>query len=202
MQHFMWGCIVCVTPDTWHLLAFTSINIRCHILSGSQLQDVIQVLVREPWAQLCFISAHYREKLLTKICASKHAQQFCSEGCQVGVTWQQIQIKCVQASCGKFAFKSESHCKSIISSWMLTGRSEGFMVNEQQKTFKSFSSWAKMWKRCSNSRNSPVIFSLNRFMSATCWVAHTFFRQGKPGAFQDTQSPLPSSCMFLQIHPH
>lgn len=35
------------------------------------------------------------------------------------------------------------------------------------------------WKHFSNSRNSPVILSLNRFMSASCWVAHTSFWQGK-----------------------
>ena len=45
---------------------------------------------------------------------------------------------------------------------MLTGRSEAFAVNGEQKTLKSFSSSPKIWKRCSNSRNSPISLSLNR----------------------------------------
>ena len=93
---------------SWNLASFSfhkCINIRRHILSGSQFQNFIQVLVRELWAQLCFIDAHYREHLLTKICGSKHAQHLCSKGCQVRVTWQEILKKCVQASCGKFAFQ-------------------------------------------------------------------------------------------------
>lgn len=89
---------------SWNLASFSfhkCINIRHHILSGSRLQDIIQVLVRESWVQLCFINEH--ERKLSKICGSKNAQHFCSKGCQVGVTWQEILMKCVQASCGKFA---------------------------------------------------------------------------------------------------
>lgn len=57
MQHFKWvtHCLF----YSWNLASFSfhqRIYIRHHILSGSQFQDVIQVLVRDSWAQLCFIT--------------------------------------------------------------------------------------------------------------------------------------------------
>jgi len=41
-------------------------------------------------------------------------------------------------------FKPESHCKSIVSRCKSTGRSEGFTVNGEQKTWKSVSSSPKI----------------------------------------------------------
>lgn len=93
------------TPETWLFSFHKFINIRRHNLSGSQFQDVIQVLVHESWMQLCFIYIHYRENLLTKIHGSKCVQNISSQCCQVGVVWQKILIKCVQASRGKFALQ-------------------------------------------------------------------------------------------------
>uniref|UniRef100_A0A674P545 KRR1 small subunit processome component homolog n=1 Tax=Takifugu rubripes TaxID=31033 RepID=A0A674P545_TAKRU len=65
--------------------------------------------------------------MLTKICGSKHGQQFCSEAVKLArgpdIT-----------AAANLAFKSESHRKSIISSWVLTGRSEGVTVKRAKNS--------------------------------------------------------------------
>ena len=81
------------------------------------------------------------------------------EGCQVWVTWQEILINVSKPAAANLPFKSESHCNSIISNWMWTGRAEVFTVNGEQKTLKSFSSSVNIWKCWSNSSNSPVNLS-------------------------------------------
>ena len=43
---------------------------------------------------------------------------------------------------------------------------EAFTLNGEQNTLKSLSSSTKIWTRCSNSLNSPLILTLNRIMSA------------------------------------
>ena len=62
-------------------------------------------------------------------------------GCQVGLTWQKDTDKNVsKPPAANFRFKSDSHCKSVISCRMLTGRAEALAVNGEQKTLKSYSS--------------------------------------------------------------
>ena len=78
-----------------------------------------------------------------------------------------------------FVLKSESHCKAIISSCRSTGRSEGFTVNGEQKTWKSVLSLPKIWNRCLNPCNNSVVLSLYWFKSLFSPVARTLFRQGK-----------------------
>jgi len=75
-----------------------------------------------------------------------------------------------------FVFKFESHCKSIIPSCKSTGRSEAFNVNGGKKTWKSVSSWSKIWSRCLNSRNNSVILSLYWFQSMFSPVVRILFR--------------------------
>ena len=87
-------------------------------------------------------------------------------------------------------FKFESHCKTIITSCKSTGGSEAFNVNGEKKTWKSVSSWSKIWSRCLNSRNNSVILSLYWFKSAFSPVVRILFRQRK-----GTVSS-PESCVF------
>ena len=76
-------------------------------------------------------------------------------------------------------FKSESRCKSIISSCKSTARSEGFTVNGEQKTWKSvLSSWPKIWNCCLNPCNNSVILSFYWFKSLFSPVARILCRQG------------------------
>jgi len=75
-------------------------------------------------------------------------------------------------------FKSESRCKSIISSCKSTAGSEGFTVNGEQKTWKSVLSWPKIWNRCLNPCNNSAILSFYWFKSLFSPVARTLFRQG------------------------
>jgi len=86
-------------------------------------------------------------------------------------------------------FKSESLCKSIISSWKSTDRSEGFTMNGEQKTWKSVKRFPKIWNRCLNSRNNFVILSLYWFKTLFSPVARTLFRQRKWAV------PSPESCV-------
>ena len=79
----------------------------------------------------------------------------------------------------KLVFKSESHCKSIIPSCKSTGRSEAFNMNGEKKTWKSVSSWSKIWNCCLNSRNNSVILSLCWFKSMFSPVVRILFRQRK-----------------------
>ena len=76
-------------------------------------------------------------------------------------------------------FKFESHCKSIIPSCKSTGRSKAFNVNGEKKTWKSISSWSKIWSRCLNSCNNSVILSLYWFKSMFSPVVRVLFRQRK-----------------------
>ena len=87
-------------------------------------------------------------------------------------------------------FKFESHCKSIIPSYKSTGRSEAFNVNGEKKTWKSVSSWSKIWNRCLNSRNNSVILSLYWFKSMFSTVVRIRFRQRK------WTVSSPESCVF------
>lgn len=138
------------------------INIRRHILSDSQLQDVFQVAVREPWAQLCFINAHYRENLLTKICGSEHGQQLCSEGCQVGVTWQEVLIKCVQASCGKFALQIRITLQVNYFKLDVDGKIRGWMASKQ------LWSLSPVHQKSENVAQTPVTVPLFYLWTASC----------------------------------
>lgn len=88
-------------PENRHVLAFRNASVSGVIISSRQFQHSIRV--REPWEQLRFIDAHYRENLFTKIRGFKHAQHICSEHCHVGVTWQDMPIKYIQARCKRFA---------------------------------------------------------------------------------------------------
>jgi len=87
-------------------------------------------------------------------------------------------------------FKFESHCKSIIPSCKSMGRSEAFNVNDEKKTWKSVSSWSKIWNRCLNCRNNSVILSLYWFKSMFRPVVRILFRQRK------WTVSSPESCVF------
>jgi len=87
-------------------------------------------------------------------------------------------------------FKFESHCKSIIPSCKSTGRAEAVNVNGEKKTWKSVSSWSKIWNRCLSSRNNSVILSLHWFKSMFSPVVRILFRQRK------WTVSSPESCVF------
>lgn len=195
MHHFKWDYPLFILLLKTGFFYLPQVH-QYQVLSGSQFQDVIQVLVREPWAQLCLIYIHRREKLLTKIRVSKYAQHVCSKRCQVRLAWQKMLRKCVQASCGKFALQIRVTLQVYYFKLNVDGRIRGIQGNGQQNTLKSFSSSPKIWTHCSNSRNSPIILSLNLFMSAAYWVAHTSFRQGKWAASPPTSCVSHNTCML------
>jgi len=87
-------------------------------------------------------------------------------------------------------FKLESHCKSIIPSCKATGRSAALNVNGEKKTWKSVSSWSKIWSRYLNSGNNSVILSLYWFKSMFSPVVRILFRQRK------WTVSSPESCIF------
>jgi len=87
-------------------------------------------------------------------------------------------------------FKFESHRKSINPRCKSTGRSEAFNVNGEKKTWKSISSWSKIWSRCLNSGKNPVILSLYWFKSMFSPVVRILFRQRK------WTVSSPESCVF------
>ena len=133
-----------------------------------------------------FVSLMLITNLFTKRGSLQHGQNSHSKSRPFGVTWQEKLIKCVQA-------KSESHCQSIISSWMLTGRSEALTVNCEQKVVKSVSGSQKIWNCCLNSRSNPGILSLYRVMSVLALGARPCCRRGKWAG-----SP-PESCVFHKV---
>lgn len=114
-----------------------------------------------------------RENLLTKISGSKHAR-FCSNGSQLGVTWQEILIKCVQLQqiCPSNRVTLEVYLLFQIGHWWTDQRD--LRMNAEQKNIKVFSSPPKLWMRCSDSCNNPVILFLNRLIYETCFrcVSH------------------------------
>jgi len=87
-------------------------------------------------------------------------------------------------------FKFEPHCKLIIPSCKSTGRQEAFNVNGEKKTWKSVSSWSKIWNHCLNSCNNSVILSLYWFKSMFSSVVRILFRQRK------WTVSSPESCVF------
>ena len=97
---------------------------------------------------------------------------------------------CPKLAKTNLVFKFESHCKSIIPSCKFTGRSEAFNVNGEKKTWKSVSSWSKIWNCCLKSRNNSVILSLYWFKSMFSPVVRILFRQRK------WTVSSPESCVF------
>ena len=152
-----------------------------------------------PCAQLCFGDVHHREHSFTKICCLKNVQNFCRKGCHFGVAWKKILVECVQARQGKLGLQIwiTLQVNYSISSCQSTGRSEGFIVNGEQKTWKSVLSWPKIWNRCLNSRNNSVILPLYWFKSLFSPVARTLFRQRK-WAVSSPESCLPQEQLQLE----
>ena len=140
-----------------------------------------------PWAQLCFVDVHHREHLFTKICCPKHAQNFCGKGCHFGVAWKKILVECVQARQGKLGLQIWITLQVNYFKLPING---GFIVNCEQKTWKSVLSWPKVWNRCLNSCNNSVITPLYWFKSLFNPVARTLFRQRK------WAMSSPESCVF------
>ena len=93
------------TPETWLLLAFTSVSISgvkcCAAATFRMSFKWACVSLERSFVLLMFITEH----LFTKICRPKHAQNFCSEGCHFGVAWNKILIECVQTRQGKFGLQ-------------------------------------------------------------------------------------------------
>lgn len=106
VHHFHWGNPVFILLLKPGFLAFTSSSISGVItwVAGTFRMSSRRLCVSLE-CRICFIYIHYRENQLTKIHGSKHVQNFSSKRCQVRVVWQKILIKCVQASCGKFALQ-------------------------------------------------------------------------------------------------
>ena len=86
-QSSVYCSVIC--PGAWtryltSLLRRKFLNVWGQALSWGNPQDWVKVLISETTPVWCFVQLHYREKLFTKVCATKHREHLSNLSTQLG----------------------------------------------------------------------------------------------------------------------